>query len=68
MREDKVLLNLISLEHTPINFTLVGYYLTAKVKRNVAQKGGFSRADGNEVWGAGSIIRFAVALRTTSRA
>lgn len=34
-----------------MNFILVGYYLTVKVKRNVAQKGGLSRAEGNEVWG-----------------
>lgn len=34
-----------------MNFVLVGYYLTAKVKRNVAQKGTLSRAVENEVWG-----------------
>lgn len=34
-----------------MNFVLVGYYLTAKVKRNAAQKGGLSQAEGNELWG-----------------
>lgn len=44
-------LGFISLEHTPMNFLLVGYYLTVKVKRNVAQKGGLSQAEGKAVWG-----------------